>query len=365
MVPLHFHPMIQLESKVNTTFPQLERVFAVFDEMDKTCIFEEDESTFPSNELLLELNSLRNKSLPYTWIHESSLSILGGVSQFGQLNLEAETKHRTLVLYFRTQHVSKADLLFLVFPENTKFFGIQKEIASFTTDEKIMVAELLFKMLQLDFETILKQQKRLKQAVQFKTIHSQHNSILESENSVYKSFFKDVVMETISRIENQLRIGFQIHESALNELAKVSSDLSALKKNLQEACEFASYLNPELHQIELHHFHIQSVLSQEEVSPIERQSTQQKVIDLLDKYEEAATKAQRLGFAVNGKFVAAQCNPPISPPAVSESLKKYSDKIGQLLKQHPNQWKLIRKALKPIREKDFLQGDGEGMKRVV
>lgn len=365
MVPLHFHPMIQLENKVNSTYPQLERVFAVFDEMDKTCIFEEDESTFPSNELILELNSLRKKSLPYTWIHEASLSILGGVSQLGQLNLEAETKHRTLVLYFRTHHASKADLLFLVFPENTKFFGIQKQIASFTTDEKIMVAELLFKMLHLDFENILKQQKRLKQAVQFKSIHSQHNSLLETENSVYKSFFKDIVMETLSRIENQLRVSFQIHESALNELAKVSSDLTALKEILHEACEFASYLNPELQQIELNHFHIQSVLSQDEISSVQRQSTQQKVIDLLDKYEEAAIKAQRLGFAVNGKFVAAQCNPPISPPAVSESLKKYSDKIGQLLKQHPNEWKLIRKALKPISENDFLQGNGEGMMKVV
>jgi hypothetical protein len=78
----------------------------------------------------------------------------------------------------------------------------------------------------------------------------------------------------------------------------------------------------------------------------------QKIIDLLDRYETAAFQAQKAGFEVNGKNVARFCSPIVSPPAITDALKKNAAKIESTILQHPNQWPLIRKSLKPLREID-------------
>lgn len=90
-----------------------------------------------------------------------------------------------------------------------------------------------------------------------------------------------------------------------------------------------------------------------QVLPQLKEEIYDKVYDLLERYEEAAQKAMSFGEIINGKVVASYLTPSISPPAVSDSIKKNQQKIQVYLQKFPSKWTLIRKSLKPIRELDF------------
>jgi hypothetical protein len=85
-------------------------------------------------------------------------------------------------------------------------------------------------------------------------------------------------------------------------------------------------------------------------SPPTSLTSHQRVTLLLDKYEEAARAAQRRGIAVSGKTIAGHLQPSISPPAITDALKKNRKAISALIHQHPDKWPLLRKYLKPVKE---------------
>lgn len=79
-------------------------------------------------------------------------------------------------------------------------------------------------------------------------------------------------------------------------------------------------------------------------------SPNQRAILLLDKYEAAARMAQQSGLIVNGKTIAAHMQPSISPPAITDALKKHRKGIALALEESPEKWELLRKYLKPVKE---------------
>lgn len=79
-------------------------------------------------------------------------------------------------------------------------------------------------------------------------------------------------------------------------------------------------------------------------------SPNQRAILLLDKYETAARMAQHSGLIVNGKTIAAHMQPSISPPAITDALKKHRKGIALALEESPEKWELLRKYLKPVKE---------------
>jgi hypothetical protein len=78
-----------------------------------------------------------------------------------------------------------------------------------------------------------------------------------------------------------------------------------------------------------------------------------RVFEMLDRYEEVAALIQSKGEIINGKNVGRFLNPPISPPAISDSIKKNLQKIEYYLQENPTRWNLIRHSLKPLRDLDL------------
>ena len=79
-----------------------------------------------------------------------------------------------------------------------------------------------------------------------------------------------------------------------------------------------------------------------------RTSTQDRTEILLNRYEQSAQRAKEMGIEINGKTIAELMNPSVSPPAVSDALKKNRKTIAELLRNHPEKWPLIRMKLKPL-----------------
>lgn len=71
---------------------------------------------------------------------------------------------------------------------------------------------------------------------------------------------------------------------------------------------------------------------------------------LLDRYEKAAQRLNQANFEINGKNIALSLEPPVSPAAVTDALKKNRKKIISLLMENPSSWPLIRNHLKPLKD---------------
>jgi hypothetical protein len=78
-----------------------------------------------------------------------------------------------------------------------------------------------------------------------------------------------------------------------------------------------------------------------------------KTILLLEKYELAAQKVLQQGLPINGKNIGAFLEPKISPPAISDAIKKNTERIKNIFIEAPTKWMSIRTFLKPLREIDL------------
>jgi hypothetical protein len=123
-----------------------------------------------------------------------------------------------------------------------------------------------------------------------------------------------------------------------------------LIQQLDTALQLARFTQPTAAVISLNSTH----LSPKTVAPITETprilSPNQRAVLLLDKYEAAARMAQHNNLIVNGKTIAAHLQPSISPPAITDALKKHRKGIALALEESPEKWPLLRKYLKPVKE---------------
>jgi hypothetical protein len=77
-------------------------------------------------------------------------------------------------------------------------------------------------------------------------------------------------------------------------------------------------------------------------------SRQSRAMQLLDRMERAANVVKSRNMALISSNVGRAMDPPVSAPAITESLGKSRDLIMQLLDKYPDKWETIRKEFKPL-----------------
>jgi hypothetical protein len=139
------------------------------------------------------------------------------------------------------------------------------------------------------------------------------------------------------------------HESIYTRFDFSLSDLQ-IRQQLDNALQLVQFIQPENPAFQLSAAHIQPMEQPVNSTVNVPLSANQRVELLLDKYEASARIAQQKGLVVNGKTIAEHLQPSISPPAITDALKKNRKAIGNLLEQYPEKWNLLRKYLKPVKE---------------
>jgi hypothetical protein len=74
---------------------------------------------------------------------------------------------------------------------------------------------------------------------------------------------------------------------------------------------------------------------------------------LLDKYEMSAQQIDLKKGIITGRTLAEHLDPPVSPPAITDAIKKNRKAIAQAMQENPDRWLLIRNYLKPLKDLDF------------
>lgn len=346
-----YHPFERLESKIRSLFPSLEDMLLMYT-TTKGLIVEKNATSIVLDEKIKTLiQKKRNTNLHYQWLRPSDFLFFEGDSTFKQLNLLDEYENRLLVITFISPIDRLKDIIAINFPKDVRFFGVQKEMRFLNTDEKSIIGEMVHKMLNFDYEELLEERKKLIQVQHYYTLLQQEHEQKEE----FSLFFEKTCVNITNSIPGNT-VSFSFTKDLLVHLASLQIDFDALRNKIIEACHLSKIINPLDDQIILTKNHF-LVSDWKETSIDTTKQSPDRVYELLNRYEEAAKKANDLGLNINGKIVSQYLTPAISPPAVTDSIKKNARKIEIYLKNNPSNWTLIRKYIKPIRELDEINGN--------
>jgi hypothetical protein len=198
----------------------------------------------------------------------------------------------------------------------------------------------------------LDHREQLKQLCQ--SLVTENQKLKEQDHRIRK-FRLDHAEHVLQKYNDQYGMYLELSRAAkekLNHFEGKEKDVDcALERAviwLKESVESISETNPVI-VLEQHlQFHDEMIDIPKIPQEGKEHKKYQRTIDILDRYEKAALLIRQQNLSITGKNVGAFCPQPISPPAITDSLRKHEATIIDLCKIYPSRWNLIRKEFKPV-----------------
>jgi hypothetical protein len=348
-----YHPIKLLHDKAGYMVPGIESVDAIFRDFDNNlkAIFV-NETVVLTGEELLKFQKKRTAINRPSWFDRNNFYT--SFSTARQLDLDDEDKYTSLVLPFKSQLDGNNDILIIHFQNRIGLISFDKAFKNLTTDEKTLISTILFNALQKDHENAMQDHHAFEQIKSHYNKIQEDQALLKTKLATTEQIFHKAMVRLIhvivAELEIKNRCKIRIDDNALRKLVIHQLDFEQLKSALIDAFFIAFNLSLGLNEITINENHIEISVNEEAKSQDSPQLVGDKIVTLLDRYELAAQIIYNKGLAVNGKNVAAHLNPPVTPPAITDALRKNERKIISLLEAFPSKWKLIRKSLKPLKE---------------
>tara|TARA_B100000508_G_scaffold141026_1_gene145256 strand:- start:30446 stop:31552 length:1107 start_codon:yes stop_codon:yes gene_type:complete len=356
-----YHPITYLLNKIPEYIPGLNTVDAIWCNADKDIL-----SSFSSKpaqgETKLMFQKWRNSSKKQIWLSNFDPLKSVDISQ-RQLSLNDEGELNTLLLFFESPYDEQQDLIAITFPENLFLRNYNLEFSGLSTQEKSVLSNLLSSILHTEHKRCLEE----KQFLQELNVHSKHQSDkvktltaqLSTAENLYSSAIHSIIEELLSSYEKKWGIDFKLDTKLVKYFAKEKLPLSQIKTRIDQIATMAYHLNIGEQEILLDESFIISSIGMPDAKEVvnSRNDQKDKVIDLLNRYEKAAERVDDAQAPLNAKEIAKRLDPPVTPPAITDAVKKNKRKIAYFLKQYPEKWRLIRSAIRPIRVIDENETD--------
>ncbi len=344
-----------VSEKINHIFPQLEHVSIFYKTQHELKHISNNSFKEIPSYLNSKIHSHRNLNLKYQWLLPNDIFEFQDDDQsiFLQLDILSEHDNRMLVLNFKSEFDGLNDMFCLIFPKEIRFLGLYKTAKNLTTDDKILIGELIHKLIEVEIKTVIDfqiKQRRLSEYFRLK-----EDNKLNISNETYSKFIFNELRIGVNLILKS-KIDFSFSIDLIDYVVSKNYSVKFTTQCLSEAFKTISLIEDIKSDFEFQLYHLKLIENEYVSLNHSNQSvsvTQDKVIDLLDRLENTAKIIESNGLVINGKLIAQYLTPPVSPPAVTEILKKNINKIEQKIKDNPEKWSLIRKYLKPLRELEF------------
>ncbi len=344
-----------ISEKIKQIFPHIESISIFFQLSNEFKYLENGDYLEVSSFLSSKLTSLKTSNLHYQWMLPTEILELyeKDKTRIHQLDLLSEHENRLLLLNFKSEINDSNDLVCLTFPKEIRFLGLYKSIKNLTTEDKILIGELLYKVIEVEIETqkrFINIQRRIAEYYKLKEDLKTNQSSKD-----YCKYIKTELNLGLNTLLNQNN-NFDFNQELIDYILKKNYSIKVVCDYLKESYDTVKLIEKISDDFRFQLFHFQLIENEKtEQNPIKKSvfNTNDKIIDLLDKLERAAETIESKGLVVNGKIIAQYLAPPVSPPAITDILKKNIVKIENKLKEFPSKWLLIRKYLKPLRELEF------------
>lgn len=351
-----YHPISYLLNKIPLYIPGIEEVNAIW--CDKSKQLKSTFSNLPAegdNKIMFQ--RWRNQSFRSIWL-SSFDPFQPGPSQSVQMSLDDENDLDTLVLSFDSIYDKHKDILAITFPKKLFLKNFNVSFAGISSQEKLVLSNLLSSILHTEYTQCIDEQKFLTQL----SNHSRYNQEkaaqleeqLKASEALYSSAINSILTELLEEYAKDWNTVFMMDQELVKYFAREKLSLGTIKSQVEEMVTIAYHLNSSSKEIVLDSSYIHALQTNGIIDHSNRASTENedKIIQLLNRYERAATKIENNNGTLNAKEIAKQLEPPVTPPAITDAVKKNRRKISYFLKQYPNRWRLVRSVIRPIQKLD-------------
>lgn len=348
---------LAVSEKIQHIFPHIENTSIFFQSTNELKHLENGQfleiSTFMSSKLLI----FRKVNLSYQWMLPSDFFEFYETERckIHQLDLLSEHDNRLLLLSFKSEIDGLNDLVCLTFPKEIRFLGLYKTVKNLTTEDKILIGELLYKIIEVELisqNKLIKKQNRISEYFKLK---GTLNTNLTNED--YYKFILSELNQGLYFLLNR-KIQFEFDKELIDYVINKNYSIKVICEYLKDSFETIELIEQINGRFKFELLHFKLIENETSIkNPMFNTNTivNDKIIDLLNKLENVAKIIESKGMVINGKSIAQNIVPPVSPPAITDILKKNISKIENKMKEYPSNWQLIRKYLKPLRELEFKQ----------
>ena len=301
-------------------------------------------------ELVIEneafFKELRKANKKTNWIKADQVNFNITQNKSEQLSFTDEENNSVLELRFFNPHDKKYDILYFYFKTNISNF---KPVNS-SEAMAVTIKEVIQNLLHNQIEILVNENY---------TNNSIHHNIsrntidfsladnikkLEQEKFVQAKHFYNYLLNQLTLSEES---EFVLTNETILNLQNNNLSTEQVNQILANSIEVIINKYPYRKFYEIKPYDLTQVNTNKEQRTI-RQINLSKTTQFLNKYEDAAKRANSKNLKLTGLNIGEHCSPPISPAAISDILKKHQKKINQLLTQHPDKWLTIRKGFKPL-----------------
>ncbi len=317
-----------------------------------------NETELGASPFLARLQYFRNENQGPNWLQFKELpwaeEAPGSPTQLDMMKSESDN---FLLMSIDNGSTLQSDLLVIEFDLSMNYYGMSRAGEELNPINKRILAVGLqslitsyCRQLNQDRERFTELRKHVTE--ERKEIQDLKDELQKKQENYGLSIvgFAQEILKELSKREDRI---FKLGDSAITKLKKYDGPFHWLSQAVEKAA-FAALHFSDSHEgpvyIESGDL-LMNPPKESTVTTSNKTTTTDKyasTIEFLDRYEASAQRAGQIGEKITGKSIAANCQPPISPPAVSDVLKKHRSKIIKLMKRYPQKWPILRSSFRPL-----------------
>ena len=362
-----YHPIEKLHEIVPRIIPGIEKIITVhYDNNQKLIsgvLTEKRNHEYSSSRLIIDkilptLQKYMEENSPYDWYNKQNLPFEIEINDKSKtIDIFSELQNIVLLIRVPDELNQYNDLVFLYLNENPSNFGVTNSINPLTTDNKSIIAFLLYNTIKT-FTDRQSHDREVLRANNSKTrqIINNTESLKYELQKTKENYGYSLVKLCQQYVKNWTDVTGKKYILSAGLLEKIKSykgEIKNLEKIIEETVSYVDNLylddNEEIEILEWHlHFNFTESKRTDSAITDKKDHRYAKTLSLLDKLEKAALVVKSKSLKLTGTNVGQACPVPISAPAISDALYNHKSKINTLVELYPERWETLKLEFKPV-----------------
>jgi len=363
-------PVLFILQFLPSLLPGIEKVIAVYYSPDSASVSsdlirkesgEYVQESFQVSDSPSIFSRLRSDNAPYSWLRKEDLPFEIKPKERVQLDIFNELNNSILLIRIQNTFDNKNDLFFIYFNQDLSNFGTISPNKILSTENKTIIGHILRNSI-LTFIQNNRSDKDL-----FATLNENTRAMIKERNFLrdeleitrekYKEGLIRLTNSYLTDLYKSNGVMYRLSDGSMKKIREYTGDISNLKPVIAQAARYAETMNLEgtTGDVLIADFHL---VMDEKKEPRQKESISEPVGDvpvkynktflLLDKLENAALHVKSKNMLLTGANIGHEFPNPVTPPAITDALKKHKQKILFLFREYPDRWVIIRTEFRPV-----------------
>jgi hypothetical protein len=304
---------------------------------------------------------LRSDNAQYSWVRKEDLPFDIKPEVKIQLEIFNELNNCILLIRVFSAYDTKNDLFFIYFNKDLSNFGTVNPNKILSTDNKTIIGHILrnsiltlLKNYNRDRDLFLTLNENMREMIKERNLLKDD---LESTQEKYKEGLIRLSNSYLADLKSITGVKYEFTERAAKKICEYTGDIDNLKPVIVQAAHYAETMNLEgnVSDVLIDDIHLvtgekkESQKKESIIAPIQDVPVKyNKTFLLLEKLENAALNVKSKNLLLTGANIGNEFPNPVTPPAITDALKKHKQKIMFLFHEYPDRWKTIRLEFRPV-----------------